>query len=158
MNTSLSEIVKMSTSEKGLSLIRYFEKSKNKPYQCPAKLWTVGYGHVIGDGKTLPTIYNRVFTQVEINNFLRQDVNIAENNVLKAITIELNQNQFDALVSFTFNLGGSALMASSVRSKLNRGDFQAALRTWRMYNKSKGIVLKGLILRREAEISLFTSI
>lgn len=145
----------MNTSENGLSIIRHFEKSKNKPYQCPAKLWTVGYGHVIGDGKILPNNYNRIFTQLEINAFLKQDVQIAERAIARYITCKLTQNQFDALVSFTFNLGGGALKASSVRAKLNRGDKEGALRIWKMYNKAKGIVLKGLILRRDAEITLF---
>jgi len=145
----------MRTSENGLKLIKHFEGFRNKPYRCAAGLFTVGYGHLIGDGRSLPDTWNRTFTVEECNELLASDVRKFELGVERYINVELSQNQFDALVSFAFNLGNGTLQRSTIRSKLNRGNLAGALETWAKYNKAAGKVLKGLDLRRQAEIALF---
>jgi lysozyme len=147
----------MRTSENGLKLIKHFEGFRSKPYRCAAGLFTIGYGHLIGDGRSLPDSWNRTFTLEECNALLANDVRKFELGVERYINVKLTQNQFDALVSFAFNLGLGTLQRSSIRSKINRGNISGALQTWAKYNKAGGKVLNGLDLRRKAEIILFTS-
>jgi len=143
----------MKTSQQGLKLIERFEGLSLKPYQDCVGLWTIGIGHLIG--KTLPD--NRTLTINECYALLASDVKKFELGVARYITAKLTQNQFDALVSFAFNLGLGTLQRSSLRQKLNRGDQEGAVKTWLKYNKAGGQVVKGLDLRRKAEVSLFLS-
>jgi len=141
----------MKTSQQGLKLIERFEGLSLTPYQDCVGLWTIGIGHLIG--KTL--LDNRTLTVNECYALLASDVKKFELGVARYITAKLTQNQFDALVSFAFNLGLGTLQRSSLRQKLNRGDIQGCLQTWAKYNKAGGKVVKGLDLRRKAEIELF---
>jgi len=143
----------MKTSQQGLKLIERFEGLSLTPYQDCVGLWTIGIGHLIG--KTLPD--NRTLTINECYALLASDVKKFELGVARYITAKLTQNQFDALVSFAFNLGLGTLQRSSLRQKLNRGDQEGAVKTWLKYNKAGGQVVKGLDLRRKAEVSLFLS-
>ena len=145
----------MKTSKQGLKLIERFEGISLTPYVDVAGFYTIGVGHLIGDGRSLPDSWNRTFTVGEIDALLASDVRKFELGVARYITAKLTQNQFDALVSFAFNLGLGTLQRSSLRQKINRGDIQGCLQTWAKYNKAGGKVLKGLDLRRQAEITLF---
>jgi len=147
----------MKVSELGLNLIKHYEDFRSKPYKCPAGRWTIGYGHLIGDGTRLPDNWNRHFSLEEINDLLKRDLARFERGVLRYITVPLNQYQFDALVSFSFNLGLGTLQRSQVRQKINRGDFKGAALRLLKYNKAGGIVLKGLTLRRQDEAKLLNS-
>jgi len=144
----------MKTSEVGIQLIQKFEGCKLKPYLCPAGLWTVGYGHVIGNGKEAPE--KQLYTQEEVDELLRTDLRRFERGVLRYCTVHLSQSQFDALVSFSFNLGLGVLQRSTLRQKILRQDGEAASKEILKYNKSGGQVLKGLTRRREAEYRMFT--
>jgi len=144
----------MKTSEVGIQLIKRFEGCKLKPYLCPAGYWTVGYGHVIGNGKTKPE--KQLYTQGEINELLRTDLARFEQGVLRYCPVPLTQFEFDSLVSFSFNLGLGVLQRSTLRRKILRQDKQAAARNILKYNKAGGQVLKGLTRRREAEYRMFT--
>jgi GH24 family phage-related lysozyme (muramidase) len=148
----------MRIGENGLKLIKHFEGFRNKPYRCAAGLFTVGYGHLIGDGLSLPDSWNRTFTVEECNALLASDVRKFERGVGRYINVQLTQNQFDAIVVFAFNLGLGTLQRSTLRAKLNRGDISGALKSWEKYNKAAGKVLRGLVLRRQAEIELFKGI
>jgi GH24 family phage-related lysozyme (muramidase) len=148
----------MRIGENGLKLIKHFEGFRNKPYRCAAGLFTVGYGHLIGDGLSLPDSWNRTFTVEECNALLASDVRKFERGVDRYINVQLTQNQFDAVVVFAFNLGLGTLQRSTLRAKLNRGDIPGALESWAKYNKAAGKVLRGLVLRRQAEIELFKGI
>jgi len=141
----------MKTSQQGLKLIERFEGLSLTPYQDCVGLWTIGIGHLIG--KTLPN--NRTLTINECYALLASDVAKFELGVAKYITAQLTQNQFDALISFAFNLGLGTLQRSSLRQKLNRGDIQGCIKSWAKYNKANGKVVKGLDARRKAEIMLF---
>ena len=144
----------MKTSQVGLALIKHYEGFRSKPYRCPAGLWTIGYGHLINDGRVLPVNCNRVFLKSEIDELLIADLKRFERGVALYCPVQLTQNQFDALVSFSFNLGLGTLQRSTVRQKINRGDFKGAAKVLLQYNKAGGKVLKGLDLRRKDEARL----
>jgi lysozyme len=147
----------MKTSNVGLQLIKHFEGIKLKPYRDCVGLWTVGCGHLIGDGHSLPDSWNRSFTIEECDALLAKDVRKFELGVARYINVPLTQNQFDALISFAFNLGLGTLQRSQVRQKINRGDKDGALKSWEKYNKAGGKKVTGLDLRRKAEIKIFKS-
>lgn len=156
----------MITSEDGIKLIKHFEGCHYKPYLCPALLWTVGYGHVLYPEQARLKLDKRKqwelmpqdarqWSQEEVDNLLKKDLRRFELGVLRYITVPLKQCEFDALVSFSFNLGLGTLQRSSVRSKLNRGEKEAAMDTLLLYRRAGGKILKGLERRRAAEVNLF---
>ena len=147
----------MKTSEVGLNLIKHYEGYKTKPYRCPAGLWTVGYGHVINDGRVLPANCNRVFLKSEIDALLTTDLKRFERGVTMYCPVQLTQNQFDALISFSFNLGLGTLQRSKVRQRINRHYIFGAGEVLLKYNTARGKVLKGLDLRRKDEYALLMS-
>jgi lysozyme len=131
-------------------------------------LWTVGVGHVIdpnhakvklADRKQLPipASWDRVLTAEEIDEILRKDLNRFEQGVLRLINVKLTQGQFDALVSFSFNVGLGNLQNSTLRMKLNRGDYEGAAEQFLVWTKAGGKVLKGLVIRRTHEKEMFES-
>ena len=136
-------------------MLAHHEGVRRKPYRCPAGLWTIGVGHLIGDGRSLPDSWNRTFTLEEVYDLLAKDVAKFERGVSKLIPVQLSQNEFDALVSFSFNLGLGTLQRSTIRQALIRGDKIAAMQSLRKYNKAGGKILKGLDNRRKDEEALF---
>ena len=146
----------MNVSKAGIALIKHHEGVRNKPYRCPAGLWTVGVGHLIGDGKQLPDGYNKTFTEREVDELLRKDLARFERGVtmLFPVSYRFTQGAYDALVSFSFNLGLGALQRSTVRSALLRGDKTMAGESLLKYCRAGGKILKGLQLRRQAEHKL----
>lgn len=145
----------MRISDNGIKLIQQFEGIRLTPYKDCVGLYTVGIGTLIGDGKSLPDSWNREFTLEECYALLRAELAHIERGIFKYINVQLTQNQFDALCSFVYNLGLGCLQRSTLRAKLNRGNVAGALESWAKYNKAGGKVLKGLDLRRQAEIALF---
>ena len=141
----------MKISKAGLELIAYFEGVRLKPYKCPAGLWTVCIGHLIGDGHTLPNDWNRTFTLEEAYALLAKDVARFERGVERYCPNRLTQSCFDALVSFSFNLGLGTLQRSPLRQKINRQDYSGAAKVILKYNKAGGVVNRGLTLRRQTE-------
>jgi GH24 family phage-related lysozyme (muramidase) len=116
----------------------------------------VGIGHLIGDGKILPPEWNRTFTNEEINAILKRDLNRFERGVLKMLpNVPLRQHEFDALVSFCFNLGLGCFQRSTIRQALLRGDKEAAMESLVKYCRAGGKILKGLQNRRLDERKLF---
>ena len=146
----------MKVSDKAIKLIKHHEGVRSKPYKCPAGLWTVGVGHLIGDGKSLPESWNRTFTNEEIDGLLKRDLNRFELGVCKMLpNLSLRQHEFDALVSFSFNLGLGTFQRSTIRQALLRGDKEAAMESLMKYCKAGGKILKGLENRRKDERKLF---
>jgi lysozyme len=144
------------TSEKGIALIKHHEGVRNRPYRCPANLWTVGVGHLIGDGKSLPESWNKTFTKEEIDGLLKRDLNRFELGIHKMLpNLPLRQHEFDALVSFSFNLGLGTFQRSTIRQALLRGDKETAMESLMKYCKAGGKILKGLENRRKDERKLF---
>lgn len=147
----------MKISEKGINLIKHFEGCHLKPYQDPIGLWTIGYGSLIGDGKSLPIEWFRELTQEEADELLKKDLVRFERGVERLCPFNLTQPRFDALVSFAFNLGLGNLQISTLRKKHNRGDILGAAQEFVKWNKAGGKPLRGLTRRREAEQALYLS-
>jgi lysozyme len=148
----------VNVSKAGIALIKHHEGVRNRPYRCPANLYTVGVGHLIGDGKSLPESWNRTFSQEEIDGLLKSDLRRFELGVSKMLpNVPLRQCEFDCLISFAFNLGLGTFQRSTLRQALLRGDKKAAMESLVKYCKAGGKILKGLQNRRLDEKALFES-
>lgn len=147
----------MKVSERCLTMIKHHEGVRFKPYKCPAGLWTMGVGHLIGDGKSLPADWNRTFTAAEVDSILATDLQRFERGVRRLCPVSLSQGQFDALVSFSFNVGLGALQRSTLRMRTNRGDKTGAAKEFMKWTKAAGKVLPGLVKRRKDEATLYMS-
>jgi lysozyme len=148
----------VNVSKAGIALIKHHEGVRSRPYRCPANLWTVGVGHLIGDGKLLPDSWNRTFTEVEIDGLLKSDLRRFELGISKMLpNVPLRQCEFDCLVSFAFNLGLGTFQRSTLRQALLRGDKKAAMESLVKYCRAGGKILKGLQTRRLDERALFES-
>ena len=146
----------MNVSKAGIALIKHHEGVRSRPYRCAANLWTCGVGHLIGDGKHLPDSWNRTFTKEEIDGLLKSDLRRFELGVHKMLpNVPLRQHEFDALVSFCFNLGLGCFQRSTIRQALLRGDKTQAMESLVKYCRAGGKILKGLQTRRLDEKALF---
>lgn len=142
----------MKTSQKGKDLIANFEGVVLDVYKDAVGLDTIGIGHLIKKGERFTTI-----TRQQAFDLLEKDLIQFEDAVNKLVKVSIGQNQFDALVSFAFNLGASNLGNSTLLKKLNAGDYSGAANEFLRWNKAAGRVLAGLTRRREAEKALFLS-
>ena len=142
----------MKLSNNGLSLIKSFEGVRLTAYKAvqTEKYWTIGYGHYGPDVKQ-----NMKITQAQADAYLKSDVARFEKAVNENVKVPLNQNQFDALVSFTYNCGEGALQRSTLLELLNQGKYKEAADQFDLWNKSSGKVLAGLVKRRAKEKELF---
>jgi lysozyme len=146
----------VNVSKAGIALIKHHEGVRNRPYRCPANLYTVGVGHLIGDGKSLPESWNRTFSQEEIDGILKSDLKRFELGVHKMLpNVPLRQHEFDAIISFCFNLGLGCFQRSTLRQALLRGDKKAAMESLVKYCRAGGKILRGLQIRRLDEKALF---
>lgn len=142
----------MFISNKGLNLIKHFESLQLKAYKCSANVWTIGYGHTknVKEGDRI--------SEDQANYFLMQDLYSVERAIIRHVKTEINQNQFDALCSLIFNIGITAFKDSTLLNKLNNNDFNGASNEFKRWNRVNGIVMRGLIRRRQAEQDLFNAI
>jgi lysozyme len=158
----------MNVSADAIKMIQHHEGLRFKPYRCPARLWTVGVGHVLypeqgklpidqRDGFALRPEDNRTFSKDEVDGILRSDLQRFERGVGQLIPVRLTQGQFDACVSFAFNVGLGTLQRSTFRQKVIRGEKDAAIASLLQYCKAGGKVLRGLENRRKDEAALFIS-
>ena len=139
----------MNTSAEGIALIKKFEGCELKAYQCSAGVWTIGYGHTkdVEEGDTI--------SKDQAEEMLVEELHEYENYVNEYVNVALSQNQFDALVSWVYNLGPANLKSSTLLKVLNSGDYAGVPAQIERWNKAGGKVLEGLIRRRLAESSLF---
>ncbi len=144
----------MKTSQRGIDLIKSFEGLELEAYQDSVGVWTVGYGHTDHAGAPEVTPGMRI-TEDEAEAILRRDLGQYERGVERLVKVPLNQNEFDALVSWTFNLGVGNLSKSTALTRLNNGDRPGAAEALTWWNKAGGKVLAGLTRRRNAEAALF---
>lgn len=140
----------MKVSKRCLDLIKEFEGFSAIPYICPAGKNTIGYGHAIQLGE----FFTRI-NEEEAEDLLINDIAGAERCVNVCVESMINQNQFDALVSFVYNVGSGAFQKSSMLRMLNSGDYAGAARQFSRWINSNGKPLNGLIRRRKAEKALF---
>lgn len=142
----------MELSNKGVNFIRDVEGCKLYSYLDTGGVWTIGVGH------TGPEVCKGLTWTVEqVNAALSKDVREASDAVNKLVKVKLNQDQFDALVSFTFNVGVNAFKNSTLLRKLNAGDFMGVGAEFLRWNKDNGKEVLGLTNRRKAEVQLFNS-
>jgi lysozyme len=155
-------------SKEAIEGIKKDEGVRTKPYRCPALLWTVGVGHVIDPNHIrvkfderknipIPAEWDRVLSMAEVDAILAADLATFERGVLRLCPGGLTQGRFDALVSFSFNVGLGNLQRSTIRMKHNRGDFEGAAESFMAWTKAGGKELPGLVKRRKHERALYES-
>ena len=157
----------MNVSAETLSLIKHHEGVRMRPYLCPARLWTVGVGHVLYPEQAKLPVSDRlqfalkdedrrVWTVSEVDDLLAKDLARFERGVARYCPSAINhQGRFDSLVSFSFNVGLGNLQRSSLRMKHNRGDYEGAAEEFMKWTKGGGRVLPGLVKRRLDEQRLY---
>ena len=159
----------MKVSDAAIRMIKHHEGVRLRPYRCPALLWTIAAGHVIDPSHIkvpfeqrkslpIPAGWDRQLTMGEVDAILAQDLGRFERGVARLCPGSVgSQWQFDALVSFAFNVGLGNLQRSSIRMRYNRGDIEGAADAFLMWTKAAGKVLPGLVKRRNDERALFLS-
>lgn len=149
----------MIVSKNGLDLIKEFESFKSKPYLCPSQKATIGFGSTYyPDGKKV-TLQDKEITEEKAFEILEFIANKDfGSNINKVVKVPLNQNQFDALVSFAYNIGNGNFNSSTLLRWLNQGNYKEASMQLLGWDKSKGIVLNGLTKRRKSEKALFDKV
>lgn len=137
------------------NLVKKYEGFRSKPYKCPAGIPTIGFGSTFYLNGEKVSMYDSEISEPFASELLEKVLNDFATKVDNIIKVSLNQNQFDALVSFTYNIGISAFSKSTLLTKLNNSDFQGASKEFVRWNKANGKVLKGLTNRRLDEQKLF---
>ena len=166
----------MKTSDKGIHLMHQFEGYRDRPYLCPAHLWTVGWGEVLyHDQIRLPMVRkegykglirkevrlkdadNRVWTKPELEIRFKNLLGSFERGVLRlAPSLSGNQGLFDACVSISYNIGVGGFQRSTLRQRILRNEpLDSIAEGFMMYTKGGGKILPGLVRRRKAEVALF---
>lgn len=141
----------MKISQEGIDFIKEVEGYSEFPYVCAGGKMTIGYGHVIKDNESFPTGVTKKTAEM----LLRKDVEIAEKAVSQLVKTELLQNQFDALVSFVYNVGVQAFKESTLLKCLNANEFRNVPLQLKRWVYAKGKVNRGLTNRRLKEIQVF---
>jgi len=139
----------MNISQEGISLIKKFEGCELEAYKCAAGVWTIGYGHTkdVKEGNSI--------TKEEAESMLVHELQEYCNDVDIAVKVDLKQNEFDSLVSWTYNLGPTNLNSSTMLRVLNEGKHDEVPAQMKRWNKASGQVKEGLVRRREAEALMF---
>ena len=142
----------MKLNKEGLDFIKSYEGLRLKAYKVleSEKYYTIGYGHYGSDVR-----FGQTITKAKADELFKKDVARFEKAVDRLVKVDINQNQFNALVSFAYNVGEGALQTSTLLKKLNKGDFKGASAEFPRWNKSGGKVLAGLTKRRAKERALF---
>lgn len=147
----------MKVTQNALNIIKKSENFKSKPYLCPKKIPTIGYGSTYYEDGTKVTLNDAAITEQRANELMCYKANNEFGAFInKNVKVPLNQNQFDALVSFVYNIGCEAFRTSTMLKLLNQNDFKSAINEFPKWNKCEGKVLNGLITRRESEKQLFS--
>lgn len=156
-------------SQAALEMIKHHEGVRLRAYRCPARLWTIGVGHVIDQthikvpfaerlSLAIPAGWDRQFSMEEVNAILAKDLEHFERGVVRLCpAVADNQSHVDALTSFAFNVGLGNLQRSTIRMRYNRGEYAGAADALMDWTKAAGKVLPGLVKRRRDERALFLS-
>ena len=139
----------MNISQEGISLIKKFEGCELEAYKCAAGVWTIGYGHTkdVKEGNSI--------TKEQAESMLVHELQEYCSDVDIAVKVDLKQNEFDSLVSWTYNLGPTNLNSSTMLRVLNEGKHDEVPAQMKRWNKASGQVKEGLVRRREAEALMF---
>jgi lysozyme len=144
----------MKTSHAGLNLNKEFEGLRLKAYKCPASVWTIGFGHTSKAGAPIVTP-DLVITKAEAEEILKRDLVQYEEGVSSRVKVTLTQGQFDALVSFVYNVGETQFSRSTLLKRVNAGRFDEVPVEFMKWTRGGGKELPGLIRRRRAEVKLW---
>lgn len=139
----------MIPSQKCIDLVKYFEGFEDKAYLCPANVWTIGYG------RTRNVKEGDIVSEPQAERDLQEELIEFGEQVHRVVDSELTQQEFDALTSWTYNLGVGNLQSSTLLKKLNAGDKDSVPSEMLRWNKAAGKVLAGLTKRRQAEADLW---
>ena len=142
-------------NERGIQIIKSFEGISLKPYLCPANVWTVGYGATRSSTGGPIDLDMEPISETEAEALLLHDLGSSEGWVSRLIKTALTENQYSALTSFTFNVGAGALQRSTLRMKLNRGEYQGAADEFPKWRIAGSRILAGVVRRRAAGRALF---
>lgn len=142
----------MKVSDQLIEQIKQFEGFRENAYICPAGIKTIGYGHVLADNDNRKKIASS-----EAEELLMQDIKKVELSIERNIKVGLTQGQFDALVSFTFNVGSASLQRSTIRQKVNRQEHEDVPPEIKRWIFAGGRILSGLVNRREIEANMYRS-
>ena len=145
--------VDMTYSNEGLAMTKAFEGLRLSAYQDSTGIWTIGYGHTGPDVRE-----GLVITEAEATALLMADLADDVACVNKAVTVAITQNQFDAMVDFSFNCGRENFLNSTLLRKVNLGDFTGAAQQFPLWVHAGGRVIPGLVNRRKAEAALFNGV
>ena len=146
----------MKIGNKGISLIKEFEGLRLRAYDDGVGVWTIGIGTIrYPNGKRVQK--GDVITEAQAEEYLKHDLNNFEKVINDVVKVPLTQNQYDAIVSLTYNIGAAAFSRSTLLKRLNNKDYKGAADQFLVWNKAGGKVMRGLIRRREAERALFLS-
>ena len=146
----------MKISNNGLSLIKQFEGLSLKPYLDAVNIPTIGFGNTYYEDGTKVTLKDKPITEQRATELLEFIANKTfSENINKVVKVPLSQNQFDALVSFAYNIGNKNFNWSTLLKKLNLSDYEGASPEFGSWNQANGKILNGLVLRRQKEKELF---
>ena len=145
-------------NEAGLGIIKFFEGWSSSAYRCPANRWTIGWGSTWDiDGNSVTADHPDI-DKTTGTALLRRELRHVESAINRLIKVPLNQNQFSALASWTFNLGSGKLQSSTLRAKINRGDHDGAELEFPKWRRAGGKILQGLVKRRAVEQTLYREV
>jgi len=142
-------------NEAGLGIIKRFEGWSSSAYKCPAGRWTIGYGATWDIRGNAVTSSHRDITKAQGDALLRREIRHVEAAISRLITAELTDNMFSSIASWSFNVGTGNFQRSTLRMKLNRGDYEGAADELPKWRRAGGRILKGLVTRRRYERALF---
>ncbi len=145
----------MRMSTNGLRLLKEWEGCRLQKYRDAGGKWTIGVGHLLTKEELMGGKYDDGITELEAMTLLAADLRPAEGAVNSAVTVDLRQHEFDALVSFTFNVGAGAFRKSTLLRKLNNGKYEDVPAELRKWVRAGGKRYHGLAVRREKEIALW---
>jgi len=155
----------MRTNEHGITIIKKYEGLVDgdpetpgfDPYICPAGYPTIGWGNTFDKNGDRVTMEHPPISLEEAEGLFAQEVEKVERQLTGLIRVSVNDNQFSALVSFVYNLGSGRFSGSTLRQRLNRGDYEGAANEFWKWRRAGGVILRGLVLRRASEAALFRS-
>lgn len=147
----------MKSSNNVIKLIKKSEGLSLEPYLCPAGVPTIGFGSTLYENNVPVTLDDASITEERATNIMLHQLVGYENAVNRYVKVNINQNQFDALVDFAYNTGVGNFRTSTLLKKINQKDFEGASKEFRRWIYSNGVVLNGLIVRRRREKDLFIS-
>jgi len=149
--STIFNYINTTISQAGANFIKSFEGFAAYIYICLGGYKSIGYGHALRVGE----IFKEPMNKIEGDVLIKKDIRVYEYAVTRYIKVPLSQGQRDALISFTFNLGAGALQRSTLRMKLNRGEYESAADEFPRWCRAGGRIVKGLLRRRRAEREIF---